>query len=128
MLPNWRFEYRATSAERQKDALKNCPAEVVDDPTNPSAPPALGNGIAVTFGDFYVLVPSPPVLAGGVFEQSDSLRLALAYRDRISQALIDREMGQALKISTGSDQKAYGATAFGLLNDGWAWKGSSKSN
>jgi hypothetical protein len=100
--------------------LQELPAEIVDDANNPLAPPALGNGTAVSFGDFYALVPSPPVFAGGIFEQSDSLRLARAYRDRISQALIDRELGETLKASTGSDQKAYGATALGLLNDGWA--------
>ena len=127
LFPKWHFEYRATSDERKRDSFKDCPGEIVDDPTNASAPPALGSGMAVTLGDFYVLVPSPSILARGVFEQSDSLRLALAYRDRISQALIDREIGETLKASTAHDQKAFGETAFGLLNDGWGWKVRAKS-
>lgn len=40
---------------------------------------------AVAIDDFYVVLPSPPVVTIGQFEQSDGLRIALCYHDRVNQ-------------------------------------------
>jgi hypothetical protein len=50
----------------------------------------LGWGASVKFESFYVKVPSPRVLSEGTYEFPPSLRVALAYRDRLNQAIIDR--------------------------------------
>ncbi len=131
MFPNWQLEYFVTSAQKQNDnTLNACPLEFVPD-QNSSAPPlpARGAGIAVSLSDFYVLVPSPSVLSTGMFQQSDSLRLALAYRDRISQAIIDRSIGATVKTLSGSGPGSAAlasSTAFALLNEGWGWQNRKK--
>ena len=126
LFPNWKFEYRATSTERQ-NGFNDCPAEIVGDLDKPTATAAAGSGPSISLGDFYVTLPSAASLAQGEFEQSDSLRLALAYRDRLSQAIVDRSVGSTLKAlvtDSGGDAKAVRLTMFGLLNDAWGWQPS----
>jgi hypothetical protein len=132
LFPKWEFAYFITNDQKQKDStLNKCPAEFLPDPNSPGPQlPARGSGVAVSLADFYVLVPSPPVLSGGVFEQSDSLRLALAYRDRLSQAIIDRTMATTVKNLSGNGDASTalaGNVAFGLLNEGWNWQVRTKS-
>jgi hypothetical protein len=86
LFPNWKFGYWA-SVEQKHDnpAFSKCSVELQPSLDSPAPQlPAPGAGIGVPIADFYVLVPSPLKLAGGVYEQSDSLRLALIYRDRIN--------------------------------------------
>jgi hypothetical protein len=133
-LPNWRFQYFVTSEEKQKDStLNGCPLQYEPDPSS-LAPqlPARGAGVGVTIADFYVLVPPPLTLSSGVFEQPDSVRLALAYRDRLNQAIIDRNVAAAVRDVSGSatdkkPQEAAASTAYALLNEGWSWQSRTKS-
>ena len=132
LLPNWRFEYFVTSDQKQKDAsFANCPTQYEPDPnTLASQLPARGSGVGVTIADFYVLVPSPLVLSSGIFEQSDSVRLALAYRDRLNQAIIDRNVSAIVKDVSGNADDPHAAaasTALELLNEGWGWQNRRKS-
>jgi hypothetical protein len=131
LFPNWRFEYWVTRAQKQTDAtLNNCPTEFEPDPNSPALPPARGSGVGVSLADFYVLAPSPPALAGGLFEQSASLRLALAYRDRISQAIVDRNVAATIRNISGNGSGSgtlAATTALELLNEGWGWQSRRKS-
>lgn len=125
LFPNWHFEYRVTDAQKSDSALKDCPAEIRPDFQSNNPLPEFGAGVAVSLGDFYVIAPTPPLLTEGFFEQSDSLRLALAYRDRVSQAIIDRNVVQTVKAlaGTGADANDIAEeTAFALLNEGWDWQ------
>jgi len=111
--------------------LNGCPLQYEPDP-NSLAPqlPARGAGVGVTIADFYVLVPPPLTLSSGVFEQPDSVRLALAYRDRLNQAIIDRNFAAAVRDVSASDKKpqeAAASTAYALLNEGWSWQSRTKS-
>ncbi|MGY3370239.1 hypothetical protein ACVWZL_007364 [Bradyrhizobium sp. GM2.4] len=135
LFPNWRFEYRVSKTQKQEqDALSKCPIEYEPDPNKiDSQPPAMGAGAAVSLGNFYVLVPAPLVLSSGAFEPSDSLRLALIYRDRLSQAIIDRNIGETVSILRANPGEPSSETdlrevAFGLVNEGWDWKTRRKSN
>ena len=125
LFPNWKFEHRVTQEENAKPALKGCPLETVEDPTNAKPVPGFGSGIAVPIADFYALVPTPMALSTGNFEQSDSLRLALAYRDRLSQALIDQEVVSLLQNSVPGED--VNSVAFNLLNSAWGWTVRKKS-
>ena len=84
LFPNWSFEYVVTAAQAsdpQQIQLKNCPQEFA--PTADKPLPGRGVGVAVALGkDFYVLAPTPMQLLAGSYELNESLRLALAYRDR----------------------------------------------
>lgn len=127
MFPNWPINYWVTEEQVKNDStLAACPKEVLPDPTsNGPAPPAQGSGVAVTVSDFHVLLPPPLVLAEGDYEQADSLRFALLYRDRINQAIIDRNLLDTLKAVVGARGLPSGNTpkmAFGLLNRGWNWQ------
>lgn len=124
ILPNWKFEYRVTAAEKATAELKDCPEEFKRDIASATPVPDRGAGIAVSLGNFYVLAPSPLDLAAGRFVQSDSLRLALVYRDRTSQAKIDLEI--AAPVHELGDSKVAAEVALGVLNEGWAWQGRSK--
>ncbi len=124
LFPNWRFEYWVTSDQQKDNAYSKCPNEFKPDPDSP--PPQLaarGSGVGVVLADFYVLVPSPLELSTGAFEQSDSLRLALFYRDRLSQAIIDRNVGATVRdlFGNGSESKTAARIPFMLLNEGWDW-------
>jgi len=135
LFPNWGFQYRAADSERQTGLFQNCPLEIVDDLSHPAnATPALGHGMAVALGaDFYVLAPSAPMLARGVFEQSDTLRLALTYRDRVNQAIIDNDMItviKSLKDDRGNaiSEDSVRDLAFGVVNEGWGWQARERPN
>jgi len=131
LLPNWTFEYRVTADQKQHDTLlKDCPDANTLDLQSPTPVPSFGSGIAVAVENFYVLAPTPMALSAGVYEQSDSLRRALAYRDRLSQALIDRNIStivSALDDSNADAQSTSGKTAFMLLNEGWGWQHRQRS-
>jgi hypothetical protein len=132
LFPSWPFEYRVTGIQKENDAkLKDCPEESLPSMDGDVYRPGYGSGVALSFGDFYVAVPTPSVLASGVFEQTDSLRRALAYRDRISQAIIDRSVLSTVKAIAGNGADAEDivrTTAFALLNEGWEWKNRKKPN
>lgn len=120
LFHNWSFEYRVTSAQKQDALLKGCPEELRPDLASNTPLPEFGAGVAVSFGDFYVVVPTPMELSSGIFEQSDSLRLALRYRDRVNQEIIDRTVLKTVKsVVPASDA---GRTALMLLNEGWDWQ------
>lgn len=86
-LPNWKLEYRAYAADRQKDKpMEKCPAATDDS--------EVGWGLSVDFEDFYVKVPATIALKNGNLDSPPSLRLALAYRDRVAQALLDRTLSK----------------------------------
>lgn len=126
LFPKWQFDLRVTSAEKQDAALSACLPAIEPDPNSAAPAPYFGSGIAVTLApDFYVLVPTAPALATGLFEQPDSLRVALAYRDRVSQALVDRRVAALVKNSFGAGAKD---AAFALLNEGWSWQRRPTSN
>jgi hypothetical protein len=131
LFPNWKFDYWVTKADQKADptkALDKCPTEFEPDPTSSGPqPPAPGSGVAVSLADFYVLAPSPLILSSGVFEQSDSLRLALAYRDRLSQEIIDRNIVGTVKDLSGNSKAMADSIAFELLNEGWGWQTRQKS-
>jgi hypothetical protein len=72
-----------------------------------------------------VLAPSPLAVATGTFEQADSLRLALFYRDRLNQAIVDRNMLSTVRAVSGrgaDSEKVTASTAFALVNEGWNWQ------
>jgi hypothetical protein len=132
LFPNWQFEYWITADQKQNDKqLANCSSEFTPDANGPSSQaPARGSGVGVTLGDFYVLAPTPLVLSSGLFELSDSLRLALAYRDRLNQAIIDRNLALTVKELSGAGQESSAIaerTSFALLNAGWGWQTRKKS-
>ncbi|KYK50348.1 hypothetical protein A1D31_39135 [Bradyrhizobium liaoningense] len=85
LLPKWEFTYIAPPDERgtadKPGPLIQC-AEQVD--------AEQGWGLAVQFDGFYVKVPSPRILSEGTYEYPSSLRVALAYRERLNLALLDR--------------------------------------
>jgi hypothetical protein len=118
LLPNWDIEYRATTTEQMQPQYKDCRPEVLEDLKSQIS--GLGSGPAVDLDGFYVLLPDAPIMAGGIFEQPDSLRLALANRDHLSQALIDREIADVIKKTIADDQ-TYGRFALDLMNNAWEW-------
>ncbi len=125
LFPNWRFEYRVTREQHQEKRYDSCPLEFEPDAKSPTPPPLLGSGVVASFGDFYVMMPSPLGLAEGTFEQPESLLRALADRDRLSQAIIDRTVDRTIKSISGQgiQSKATAARiAFALLNEGWGWE------
>jgi prefoldin subunit 5 len=127
LFPKWEFEYRVSTAQKQGDAsLKPCPDVATVDLHSAAPAPPLGAGVAVRVADFYVLAPSPLVLSTGVFEQSEGLRRALSYRDRLSQEIVDRNVGTLLKEVSSRDPNAFGNRAFMLLNEGWEWQHREK--
>lgn len=124
LFPQWKFKYYATEDE-QKAAYGKCPKELVPDWSSDAPISAPGSGVAVSVADFYVVIPSPLALATGVFEQADSLRLALFYRDRLNQAIVDRNIlsvVQAVSSGGADTDNVTASTAFALLNEGWNWQ------
>lgn len=120
LFPNWKFEYRVTISQKEKrPELKNCPEEPGIDPNKPTV--THGIGISVPLGDFYVKVPDPLTLSSGIFEQNDSLREAIEYRNAVSYAMTDKKMASAIEIAA-KDQQMSRALAFQLLNEGWGWQ------
>ena len=127
LFPNWKFVYVVTTQQKGENPnLTDCPVEFEPDPNSPTPPPpAQGAGVAVALSDFYVLAPSPIILSNGAFEQSESLQKALVYRDRLSQAISDRNMATTVRGLAGDGSgsgSVASSTAFALLNDGWGWQ------
>ena len=122
LFPNWTFEYRVSASQRS--TMRGCPEEVGADVSGQAITPDLGSGVAVPLGDFYVVAPNPLALSEGLFELVDILRLSLAYRDKVRQAIVDREVGQIVRDVSGSGPEGEGIaarTALALLNEGWGW-------
>jgi hypothetical protein len=114
LLPNWQFQYRTTGM----GLIALCPPVLEADLNRPG----LGAGVAVALGDFYVLAPTPLELSSGVFKQPDTLRKALEYRDRLSQAIIDRRLSSIVKRVGGGGTGWNSASkdiALSLLNEAW---------
>jgi hypothetical protein len=128
LLPNWSFQYRASSATKAADPkLSICPDAA------PSAPradgvtyPTMGEGNAVAISDFYVTLPSPLSLSSGRFERSEGLDNALRSRDRVAQAEIDLNISATLGSSTPQEIKSKKLLAFNLINEGWGWTPPTK--
>jgi hypothetical protein len=129
MFPNWQFEYRASSDQKKDPKYKDCPSEFVSNNAGfGQDPPSRGSGIAVSVSDFYVLVPSAIALSSGDFELADSLRFALMNRDRLSQEIIDREMGSIVRENAKAESEAMKSSiAFALINEGWGWQTRQKT-
>lgn len=131
LFPNWKFEYRVGLDEKKNNAnLIDCPVEFTADPLGVDPSPAMGTGAALSVSDFYVTLPSAASLASGTFEMSDSLRLALIYRDRINQAIIDLSLKDSIYEVVGSDAKnQFDAEklASSILNEGFGWIGRTQS-
>ena len=121
LFPNWKFGYWVTAKQKQDDkSLEKCPVESEPDPQSDPKLPKPGAGVGVQLGDFYILVPSPPILSVGSFEQNDGLRLALVNRDRLSQAIIDRNFAKTVKAQVGLELDSAFITqqnAFAILNE-----------
>jgi hypothetical protein len=134
LFPNWTIEHRVTAEQAKVGDYSKCRTEYIPDPKQPGdQPPGMGSGPAVAVGDFYVLLPSPLALSTGTFEQADSLRLALAYRDRVSQAIIDRNIAQTVRsqrdtLGTLLSENEASKIAMDLLNEGWGWRNRPTSN
>ncbi|MCK1738987.1 hypothetical protein IVA79_34720 [Bradyrhizobium sp. 138] len=128
MFPNFVFEYRATTDDHKSGRKKDCPLEVGEIISDDKASPGLGAGVSVGLADFYIKVPSPMTLARGAFEQTDGLRLALAYRDRVSQAFLDRTIAGTFKASVAdASELQRAALASQFLGKAWTWNGREKS-
>jgi hypothetical protein len=131
LFPNWTFKYVVTAtqaADPQQVQLKNCPQEFA--PTGDKPLPSRGAGVAVALGkDFYVLAPTPMQLTAGSYELNDSLRLALAYRDRVSQSIIDQNLGTTVRdvMSQQGAAADLGSVALGILDEGWGWHARKKA-
>lgn len=91
-LPNWKFAVLADATERVPGMpLEKCAGS---DPTLD-----IGSGLVVKFKDFVVKAPSPRAIETGEFEYPASLRLALAYRENISEAQTMRRIGSLISDS-----------------------------
>ncbi len=135
LFPNWNFEYRATKDQQNDPSYAQCPLEFTPSPADAVQLSARGSGVSVSIMDpisnqnFYVLAPSVVALTGGIFELPDTLRQALLYRDKLSQALIDRSMSDLLNTlpGDGKGSQGSGTTNYHLLNEAWNWQIATKS-
>lgn len=134
LFPNWSFEYRASEVDAKKPENSKCKVEYVPAGGVTPQPPEMGSGAVLKLTeDLYVPLPSPLTLSSGVIEVPDSLRLALAYRDKVSQALIDHSITRVVREqkdelgNTVSEEDAQDL-AFALVNEGWGWQHRQKSN
>lgn len=119
LLPNWRLEYRATSTEKRTSSSRfsACNDEVVESISERGVTVGLGSGISVTLADdFYVPLPSVTNLTGGRFEHADSLKLALIYRDKVNQALIDRRISDTLLEVVDGDRSKVNRLALSVVD------------
>lgn len=125
LFPNWSFINVVTDELIAKNPnLSGCPKQTSDGITDSAQvpPPSPGFGIAVSLGSFYVTLPSAITLAEGGFEQSETLRQALRYRDRVSQRLIDRNLLDSLRKISETPEGQSPKLAFSLLNEAWGWQ------
>jgi len=111
MFPDWQFSYIAPPDEHgtaeHRGPLFECEQQAVD-------APARGWGAAVKFDGFYVILPSPKVLSEGTYDYPPSFRVALAYRDKVAQALLDKSYVASPEFQ--SRFMADGNLALGVLN------------
>ncbi len=82
LLPNWKIEYRAAGANLSESISLGCTPEDANKPR--------GAGAVLDFGSFYVRMPASEVADAGVFETPQSLHMALSYRAKIGEELVDR--------------------------------------
>ncbi len=119
LFENWNIQYVVSKDQKQKDkAYASCPEQNEPDWSAKNPLPDYGVGPVVHFGTFYVKMPSPMALSRGVFEQPDSLKLALSYRDKVNQALIDRNIIREINkvAGEGAQKKAIaGEIAYSLV-------------
>jgi hypothetical protein len=130
LFANWTFEYVVSPEAQNGASFRGCPAEFIPNPDSQAPLPRRGGGVAVKlWSDFYVLAPSPMVLSSGTYESNDGLRIALSYRDKVSQTLIDQQLGETVNrlMSQEGAVAATGAVALGIFNEGWGWQGREKS-
>lgn len=84
LFPGWKLEYRVEKAALVSEELAECKAGDED--------VSRGVGLVLDFGGFYVRMPSTEVATEGVFEYPQSLAIALRYRYKIGQELMDRNV------------------------------------
>lgn len=100
LFPKWEFTYIAPADDRgtpdKPGPLIKCTEQVDSEQ---------GWGLALQFEGFYVKAPSPRVLSQGTYEYPPSLRVALAYRERLNLALLDRNfvMAEQFRQRFGND-------------------------
>lgn len=90
LFPGWSFTFVASpddyGNDRNHGPLYECKVRMDE---------RQGWGAAVSFDGFYVTLPSPRALSEGTYEYPPSLRVALAYRDKVAKVLLDRGFGTA---------------------------------
>ncbi|TXN76056.1 hypothetical protein [Methylobacterium sp. WL8] len=127
IFPKWNFEFRATASQKEQ-SYKNCKLEYIPAVGGGAHLPEMGAGATLKMSDdFYILIPSALHLSTGTFDIPDSLRVALAYRDKISQAIVDLSIGEVLKsqINERGEKLSDDETqqlALDLINEGWGWQ------
>ena len=82
---HWHFRRIASSDESVAGEFAGCP-------TDASLGQRAGTGPSLQFDGFHVRLPNPEQMESGVLEQPASLRLAIEYRNKVSQALIARRL------------------------------------
>lgn len=107
-LKNWNLAFRAEKEElRVGSQLEKCKErdKNID----------IGSGLVAIFKDFEVKMPSPRSVESGEFEYPASLRLALAYKEKISEAKALRQVGSMIKDYP---EISKGQLARGLMESG----------
>ena len=92
---NWSFKLVVTKADIVRDSEFGACEKQADGAL--SLEHLFGAGLAVSFGSFYVTVPTATNLVEGVFEMPLSLRNALQMREKVAMEIIDREIAQSLR-------------------------------
>lgn len=122
MFPGWNIEYRASRSEKAGDAkLANCPdAQTLDLGGNPQLDLGSGPSLKLT-QDFYVTLPSSMEMSIGRFEQPVSLLRALALRDKVNQAIGERNMSETIAATVseyGDPEAMFKRVSLHLLDAG----------
>jgi hypothetical protein len=115
VFPNWKFKLVARTDQKGDPSFSACTVESND----------RGSGIAVEISDFYVTIPSAANLVNGLFEQPSSLGLAVFYRDRINQNIVDRMVASTIRRivpATKDGPEMTKVVAQSLLNEAWDWQ------
>ena len=110
-LPNWNFSFRAEKSQRVSgQPLERCKESDPD--------LDIGGGLVVVFKDFEVKAPTPRAIYAGELEYPASLRIALAYRQKIAEAQALRGVRALATSSPGvtKPQMARGLLASGCLS------------
>ncbi|WP_415879180.1 hypothetical protein [Methylomonas sp. TEB] len=82
LFPGWKLEYRLEKSASASGHTATC--------KEGDEMAARGAGLVLDFGNFYVKMPSAEIASEGIFEYPQSLTIALRYREKIGQELIDR--------------------------------------